>query len=129
MGLCCQVRRLAEKYFGGWQRPAVVSSASAAAQATGSGVAAAGVVGVAAAAAGANGAWWDGEQLPRPAVPPGGGAELLYKEKARAGPAVMLAFYRPSARSEDSLVLEMVRWEWTPCQRGACCARCALGLV
>ena len=107
---CCkvllQVRRLAEKYFGSWQpSPAPLEPAPQPAPA-------------AAAAAGAGaGAWWEAEPLPRPQ--PAGAGALQYRARARAGPAVMQAYYRPSARSEDSLVMEMVRWGSQPLSQPA----------
>lgn len=98
---CAQVRQLAEKYFGGWQpsSPAARSAGSAPGPAA-RGALAAGPPGDAASI-------WDGEAgqvLPRPA-----GGERLLRRRARAGPAVMQAYYRPSAQSEDALALEVVR--------------------
>jgi predicted Zn-dependent peptidase len=73
--------RLAEKYFGGWR-------------ASSSAVPSAGCSGI-------NGKEELAEALPVPAGP------LQMESRARAGPAVMRAYYRPCVRSADSVSLDL----------------------
>lgn len=80
-----QIRRLAEKYFGGWR---------------------AGNAAPAGPACGAAGGGAD-EPLPLPAGVPEEAWE--YRAQARAGPAVLHAYYRPCIRSPDSVPLDLAR--------------------
>ncbi|PRW45164.1 peptidase M16 [Chlorella sorokiniana] len=75
-----EIRRLAERYFGGWRSDAKPPSSCAGS--SGSGV----------------------ETL---AAPPTPQAEWQYRAKSRAGPALMHAYYRPCIRHPDSLTLDL----------------------
>ena len=74
-----QIRRLAERYWGGWEQPAGSVPPSA---------------------CDADG---HGERAARPPED----APLQYQAESRAGPAVSIAFYRPCVRSPDSLTLDV----------------------
>lgn len=88
-----QIRRLAERYFGGWQ----------------SGVAG----GVPSSCDGSGAAGGPLAAPPRPGerTAAGGTAPAWeYRARSRAGPALMHAYYRPCINSPDSVPLDMARW-------------------
>jgi hypothetical protein len=115
---CCitQVHALAEKYFGGWQAASPLRAAPAAAAAVGAVAGAAGygsseagphatqALHPAAAAASGSGA-----------APWAGGGAGRFEMVARAGPAVMQAYHRPSLRSPDAVTLDVIR-RAVPCR-------------
>ena len=99
-----EVRRLAERYFGGWRQPEGALPPS-----TCSG----------------SGASGREEGLPVPAAPQG---EWRYEAASKAGPGVMQAYYRPCIRSPDAVPLELARWVvcvggWCVCRHLHCCPR------
>ena len=98
-----EVRRLAEKYFGGWEQPASSLQPSACAASTGSGSGSGGG-GAASAAAGAAA---QREGLATPATPR---SEWEYRAASLAGPAVMHAYFRPCINSPDAVPLDLARW-------------------
>ncbi|PSC70837.1 peptidase M16 [Micractinium conductrix] len=95
-----EVRRLAEKYFGGWEQPASSLQPSACAASTGSGSGSGGG-GAASAAAGAAA---QREGLATPATPR---SEWEYRAASLAGPAVMHAYFRPCINSPDAVPLDL----------------------
>ncbi|KAL4448231.1 hypothetical protein ABPG75_005450 [Micractinium tetrahymenae] len=86
-----QVRRLAERYFGGWQQGEVAGGAPSSCSGSGGAL----------------------EALAAPPRPggnaAGGGAASAweYRARSRAGPALMQAYYRPCINSPDSVPLDM----------------------
>jgi len=112
-GVCTtQVRALAEKYFGGWQAASPVRAAPAAA-AAGYGSPEAGPDAAQAlhpaAAAAVNRAGSSGPGMERADAAGAGGGAGRFEMVARAGPAVMQAYHRPSLASPDAVTLDVIR--------------------
>jgi hypothetical protein len=120
-GVCTtQVRALAEKYFGGWQAASPVRAAPAAAANVGVAAGAAGYGSPEAgpdaaqalhpaAAAAVNRAGSSGPGMERADAAGAGGGAGRFEMVARAGPAVMQAYHRPSLASPDAVTLDVIR--------------------
>ncbi|GLC36704.1 hypothetical protein PLESTB_000132500 [Pleodorina starrii] len=99
------VRRMAERYWGGWQGPPGYQVLP---RGTTTATAAAAAGGAAAWARPAlESPWGNGEQDPRPEAFLSGSRTFL-RAPARSGPAVLLGYYRPPLSSREGVVLDVL---------------------